>query len=438
MSSRETTRIGLFILLAASLLAATAHATNGMRMIGFGPVQSSMGGVSVGLPMDSAVVISNPAGMSALPGRVDFGASFFSPSVSYRATEIPLPTMFQGMLVERQGAQLSSDRGPSPVPAFGLIIPVNDRLRFGIGAYGVAGMGVDYAQNLYGGPTSSSYSQMRFAPAVSYKFSDLLSVGVSVNVMYAQMDFNAAQGFGQVAHLGGTAFGVGGTIGLYLQPHKMLSIGVAYETRSYFQAFRFNTPRHTMQNPATGASVTVPPGVDELNFDQPQAATLGFGFRPVPALHLGLDVQWLNWSGTNGLNQPGWSGANPDGSSKVGSMGWSLRWQDQVVMKLGAQYDINPMFSVRAGYNYGASPLNAGRAFENIAFPAIAEHHVTLGLGVNVGKHFVLNVGGTYSPEAKLTGSNPGNPLAQQGQGIASYETTMSQFSIELGLGYRF
>lgn len=153
---------------------------------------------------------------------------------------------------------------------------------------------------------------------------------------------------------------------------------------------------------------------------------------------LGLDVQWLNWSATNGLNQPGWASAAADRSSGTGAMGWSLRWQDQVVLKFGAQYALSPMFTIRAGCNYGAMPLRGDRAFENIAFLAIAEHHVTAGLGVNLGDKLVINLGATYAPEARLIGANAGNPLAQQGQGIASYETSMSQYSIELGIGYRF
>jgi hypothetical protein len=36
-----------------------------------------------------------------------------------------------------------------------------------------------------------------------------------------------------------------------------------------------------------------------------------------------------------------------------------------------------------------------------------------------------------YAPKAKLSGSNPG-------QGLASYETSMSQYSIDAGVSYRF
>ncbi len=83
-------RASLFISIIASVFIGTsAFATNGMRLIGFGPIQNSMGGVSVGLPLDAAAVLTNPAGMSTLPGRIDFGASYFKPSVEYKATEAP-------------------------------------------------------------------------------------------------------------------------------------------------------------------------------------------------------------------------------------------------------------------------------------------------------------------------------------------------------------
>ncbi len=78
-------------LLAAAVLlsAAPAAATNGMRMIGFGPVQDSMGGASVGAPLDSSTIVTNPAGMSALGMRVDAAGTYFKPTVKYTATDAP-------------------------------------------------------------------------------------------------------------------------------------------------------------------------------------------------------------------------------------------------------------------------------------------------------------------------------------------------------------
>src|SRR5919201_1166822 len=96
-------------------VAAPAHATNGMRMIGFGAPQVSMGGTSAALSLDAASVITNPAGIVDLGRRVDFGASYFNPSVSYQAQEVqPLP---QAGMAVASTSRFDSQRGASPVPA---------------------------------------------------------------------------------------------------------------------------------------------------------------------------------------------------------------------------------------------------------------------------------------------------------------------------------
>jgi long-chain fatty acid transport protein len=408
-------KTSLLIIIAMLFISANAFATNGMRMIGFGPVQNSMGGVSVGLPLDSATLLTNPAGMSILPGRIDFGASYFKPSVEYKATE---SAGMGGAVINNDGATINSDRAGSPVPAFGLIIPLNEKIKFGLGAYGTCGMGVDYARNLYSGVTYTSYSQMRFTPGLSYKINDMVSIGAAVNIMYATMEFNAASGFGQQPHMGAQSLGYGATIGVLVKPIDFLQIGLAYETKSYFQDFEFNTTA----------------GKDKLEFNQPQTATIGLGIKPIKDLLFGFDVQWIRWSETNGLNLPKYT------ANASSAMAWNLDWSDQFVYKVGVQYTVIPMIVLRAGYNYGKMPLNSDRAFENIAFPAVSEHHITAGIGINLTKQLTLNIGGMYSPQAKLSGSNPGSPMppTPTGQGISAYETSMSQYSIDMGIAYIF
>ena len=405
--------LGTVFMLAASI--APSYATNGMRMIGFGPVQRSMGGVSVGATLDAASVLTNPAGMSDMSARIDFGASYFVPTVKYKATEIGGLGPMTGAVINQNGVTFESDRAPSPVPAFGLVVPINDQIKFGLGAYGIAGMGVDYAQNLYSNITYSAYSQMRFAPGISYKLNDMISIGAVLNVMYATMEFDAgnpptASMNPQQPHMGASSFGYGATVGLKIKPINMVAIGLAYETKSTFQDFEFNTTA----------------GRESLEFNQPQSATIGFGIIPIEGLILAVDVQWIRWSETNGENMPEYS------EMQTNTIPWNLNWDDQIVYKIGIQYVVNSMFTVRAGYNYGKMPLDDTRAFENIAFPAIAEQHFTAGIGVRLAEKFVLNLGGMYSPEATLSGANAA------GQYIASYETKMSQYSFDMGIAYQF
>jgi long-chain fatty acid transport protein len=154
-------------------------------------------------------------------------------------------------------------------------------------------------------------------------------------------------------------------------------------------------------------------------------ATIGIGIKPVKDLLIGFDIEWINWSETNGQNLPKYT------TNSSSAMPWNLNWNDQFVYKLGVQYTVNPTVVLRAGYNYGKMPLDSNRAFENIAFPAVSEHHFTAGMGINFNKQFTLNIGGMYSPSAKIDGSN-------MTQGISSYDTEMSQYSLDMGVTYTF
>jgi Long-chain fatty acid transport protein len=412
-----------------ALFLSPAYATNGMRLIGFGPVQRSMGGIGVGTTLDAASVLTNPAGMSDISQRLDFGATYFSPSVNYNATGVNIPAGAMGNVypiksVKSDGVTIHTDRGASPVPAFGLIVDITDDLKFGLGAYGISGMGVDYKENLYYGTLYTSYSQMRFAPGLSYRIMKGLSVGATLNVMYATMEFDAASGFGQVNHMGASSFGIGATFGAKYTLFDMISFGAAFEMMSFFKEFQFNVNSNTIINPMDGSRTSFPSGVDKLKFNQPSVATIGISAKPIEGLTVGVDFELILWSETNGLNKPKYTQSQPY------TQPWNMNWTNQFVLKVGAEYRIIPMLAVRAGYNWGKMPLDPSRAFENIAFPAVAEHHITLGVGVKLGEKFEINIGGMFSPRAEISGSNP------QNQYIVSYKTGMTQYSLELGLSY--
>jgi long-chain fatty acid transport protein len=421
------------VLLAATLCvlaARPAGATNGMRMTGFGPVQNSMGGVGVGATLDAASIVTNPAGMAELGGRIDFGATYFKPSPEYKATGLSGEGIPPGLFIQTDGKTIATDRGASPVPVFGIAVPLDRHWNVGLGAYGVAGMGVDYAPNLYGGTTFTSYSQMRFTPAVAYKLNDMVSFGATINVMWATMEWNVAGGVGQAPHTTAQSFGVGATLGVKVTPIKELTLGAAYETRSFFADFSFGVA----QRPNPFGGDPLPGGVDKMAFDQPQVVTLGAAAHPLDMLIIAADVEWINWAQTNGENLPTFN------QNQSMAQPWNLNWSNQLVLKLGVEVEALPELRIRAGYNFGKMPLDSSRAFENIAFPAVSEHHIMGGVGVSVTDKLGINVGFMFAPAATLTGSNaaPPPPLGGTGQGIVSYETKMSQWAIDAGLAYKF
>jgi len=84
-----------------------------------------------------------------------------------------------------------------------------------------------------------------------------------------------ASAFGQQPHMAGSAFGIGATLGAKITPMKILTIGLAYETKSFFQDFAYNTPN----------------GVDKLTFNQPGVLTGGVAVRPIEMLLIAADVE---------------------------------------------------------------------------------------------------------------------------------------------------
>jgi len=382
-----------FILSILMLLAVSnAFATNGMRMIGFGPVQDSMGGASTGVNLDAASVLTNPAGIQSLGSRVDFGASYFSPDV----------TLNMG------GTEFKSDKKASPVPAFGMVVPLNTDLTFGLGAYGVSGMGVDYNLGVMGNLLYTNYSNMRFAPGLSYKINNMISVGATINIMYATMEYSMDGGGPgpQIVDMAASSFGYGATVGVTVKPVEMVTIGLVYETTSRFQDFKFN------QYMSSGGM-----SENSLKFNQPMNATLGLGLKPITGLVLAFDVQWIRWSETNGDNLPKYTGGT-----------FNMQWSDQIVYKFGLQYEVIPMLKIRAGINYGKMPLseaNSTALQANMFFPAVSEWHYTAGAGIKLTDKLAIDLGYMYSPEAKVKTANNG-------------EAKMTQFAVDMGIAYNF
>ena len=291
--------------------AGRAEATDGTRLTGFGPVQDSMGGVGVGATLDAACMISNPAGLADLGARVDGAISWLQTSASYRATESQLPSGFTGAVVGHPNATLDSNKGGSPLPFLAVVIPVLPKMKIGVGIAGISGAGVDYPANLYAGPTTTSYLEARLTPSVAYRINDIIAFGLTLNAMLAQMKYDVAAGLGQRPHDTSTSLGLGATIGLKIAPMKALSIGLAYESKSWFQDFSFGIPAHAGVDSATfQPTPTIPAGTDKLSFDQPQMVTLGLAASPISPLLIAADVEWINWAATYGRNLPAYS-SNP-------------------------------------------------------------------------------------------------------------------------------
>lgn len=410
MKLKKLFYLSVVTLLAAAGWSSLTYAANTTKLIGCGPIQRAMGGTSVGLPLDAGVTITNPAGISEVGRRIDLGVTYITAKVTYRAAS-------NAGLVTENNKSITSDTPPFILPAFGIVLPINDQFTFGLGTYAVCGIGTDYESNLYNNITYVKYTFLKFAPAITYSFEDKFSVGIAPNIGYATLGYEAGLTT-QQSHRDDAAFGFGFTVGALIKPVGLLSLdlpedfvtlGVAYESKQRFPDFEYNTAL----------------GKDKLELDQPQSFAAGIGLRPTEKLRLAFDISWIDWPQVIGKDMPVYTKNSSNASL------WNVDWDDQVIYKFGIEYDLIEKIKLRAGYNYGKNPLNSARAFENIAFPTIGEHHITGGIGIDVTEALSVHFGFMYAPKVSLDMSNTA-------QFINSANIEVYQYSIDTGISYKF
>ena len=410
------------ILTALSLfLAPAAMATNGSNLIGVGPMSRSMGGVGVAAPQDAiGAIFSNPAAASFAPfapgSQADFAGTYFKPTVKGEAT---VPT---GVASPPQvtGSD-TSDMNPSTIPAIGISSPLSEKWRFGVGAYGVSGMGVSYkesdlpfSENIY-----TKLEVMNFAPSVAYMITPEFSLGANFLVSYQNLDLGhgADHGYSSGIQLGGLY-----QLGLLkLGASYTYSQGVKHEKVAYLDYTDYN-PDGTVNGSAQ---------LDDLELQSPQVVALGVAMEPSAAWLVELDTKWINWSGAKGYED--------------------FDWEDQWTIGIGAQFNLTQAFSLRAGYNYGKNPVKKHDGFNPmdttnvqghdvsnmqyealriIGFPAFVEHHLSLGLGYKFSNNMALNLSYVHAFENTLEETSAGNAV--------SYESSLKEDTITLGLSWVF
>ena len=420
---RKLLTVLLAIMLVATLSPAVL-ATNGTELIGIGPTSRSMGGVGIAAPQDAiSAVFSNPAAMCFGPycpsSQFDFAGTIFMPEPKAEIT------------ASGQTYKANARDQNYAIPAIGFSVPIggpDTRWRFGLSAYGISGLGVDYRdtnldQPNYFGPgaplaagTYTNYQLMKFAPTIAYQVLPNLSVGTSFQVNYSTLDL----GDGGVA-----AYSYGVKLGAIYKPLDQLSLGLVYtspQKATYNHVYDFNG-NGRRQN---------------LTLEQPQEVGLGVAYEFLkPRVLLETNVKWINWSDAKGYDD--------------------FDWNDQWVFAVGGQWEAIDHVFFRVGYNYAKNPVDdhdgwngtfgadfvgvQGKSlpryyyetFRVVGFPAIVEQHIAAGVGYELGENLVLNLSYMHAFENKLSE----NGTALDGSS-AKVESKLAEDSLSFAFTWRF
>ncbi len=405
--------------LGISLLAATMlHATNGDNLIGVGTQSRAMGGVGVGMGVGTDSVFRNPAWIADTKGfNASFGATAFMPDVKAKVGPFPMAG---------NGQEGTSNADFSIIPSVSHSDHITEDLAYGVGMFGVSGMGADYRNDdpnkgLANMRTSLQY--MRFVPSISYKV-DNWRLGAGLSVAYGALNMSAltpnnpmdpTQGYAQRGGGVSEDYGVGAQVGVGYHVMPGLTLGAYYQTQintKYEDVFDFNND-----------------GVyDDLKLSQPAEAGIGIGYSDsCYGYTIALDYRKIFWSNADGYD--------------------AFQWDDQDVIALGGSYKVSQDLILRAGYNYAKSPLSdktfkpatvSGVPFQafNIAyfntlgFPAYSESHITAGLSYELSKTTGFDLAYVYAP--KVTESQAATSMTP------ALEASNEQNSVSATLRFKF
>lgn len=387
----------------------TAFATNGDNLIGYGAISSSMGGAGVALPMGPEGILKNPAlTHSEKEFEFVFAGTYFTPTVSANVAGTP---------------ELSSAANAFMIPSIGLSSRINDQLSFGLGAYGVSGLGVDYRSTAVTSglsKMSTSLSLLKIAPALSYQ-NENLRVGGSLAMMYGTLAISYDR-TPNTTNIGNESPGKSEDLGYGYD------LGIAYLWNDFtfganYQSKIAMTYDYQLKEAAADFGISNELNSDELT--QPEEIALGVSYK-YSALTMTLDYRMINWSKASGYKEFG--------------------WDDQTVYALGGAYQLTDETILRAGYNFSPAHVLGERAIKNsttgtrnpvnffnlIGFPATTKSHYTLGVTQSLSKTFNLDAAYVYSPQEKDTTTFNG------GAGDMNYESRHSESSVTVAGRWNF
>jgi long-chain fatty acid transport protein len=158
----------------------------------------------------------------------------------------------------------------------------------------------------------------------------------------------------------------------------------------------------------------------------------GFAYMPARGLTLAADAKWINWS--DAVKRPVLKLSSPDSAGVPANIEvpFAMNWDDQWVFAIGVEYAINPVHTVRVGYNYGKSPVPDD--FVNPLFPAIVEQHATLGYAATMGR-WIFDLAYEHAFEKSQTNLNATPAENPFGPGL---EVSHSQNTITASATYRY
>lgn len=439
-----------------------AFATNGMNMEGYGAVATAMGGTSMAYDNGAGAMMNNPAtlGLMGQGSALGVALGFLGPDVN---SSVPAA----GMKAESGGDAYY-------MPALGYLMK-SGKFTFGAGVYSQGGMGTEYSASSFlaagtGDKVRSEVGVGRLIFPLAYNVNDSLTIGGSVDWVWATMDIKMAAGlldfqamgtsmtpnlaammggmppgavfridFSDGSDFSGEAFGSGfaGKLGMVYKITPALTVGAAYHTETDLGDMETDSGGAKFSIFNAGPTMSFKGKIKIHDFQWPETYGLGVAFQATDRLTLAADYKRLNWSKVMKDFNMTYSSSNlGTGTTESADFKISQNWDDQDIFMLGASYRVTDALTLRAGANIADNPIPDNRVHP--LFPAIVENHYTFGVGYMIGKQSGIDFALVYAPEVTVTGTQATGAMGSGVGGNQGVKISHSQLNWQLQYGMRF
>lgn len=419
--------------------------------------QLGMGHVGVALKLGSESMLFNPAGMAYMQHRFDIslGTTAIASKIKYTRSDYSAHT-----------------DNPIGTPLFGYIgyKPVGN-LAVGISIVNPVGNSLKWPDNWAGSTLIEDISLKGFTvqPTISYKFSDAVSAGAGLMIDFGNVNLSRALiPVGGLAPVGGmlpsakplideyaehvpvsatlkgnASASVGVNIGVLVNVSPKVSIGASYRSRVNLKVkkgnakLNYSSPEikdliHKVNELQPGA-IPIPPlesGTFEASLPAPHNINVGVAWKPIEDLTLSAELQFIGWQAYDTLiiqfDQNVLNGYSIDAPKN---------YKNTVIYRIGGQYRISDLATVRLGAYYDTTPVRDN--LYNPETPGSNKLAITAGASLSPCKFMSVDIALAYLNGAQKYGSYP-NPSASDPKAVFDGYYKARAWMPSAGLSFRF
>lgn len=392
-----TRRVIKLIVICTMVLSAVSAQAAGFGIYEYSARANALGNSVMAGKADPSSIAVNPAQVTQLEGtQLAVGATGIYPSATVK--------------IDSPAEDAGSYDGKSSVwtmPHLYVTHALTDELYLGVGTFARFGLGTKFDEEWAGASDVHDVRIRSFSinPVIGYKVTKNFSVAAGPEIMWFDFLLKKKTGHPRVpgyldTEMSGDSWGAGFTLGARYQFNDWLSAGASYrsEVRQDVEGdITMDAGSMRLLDTSASGKITLP-----------QQIGIGINVKPIDKLSVEVGATWIGWSSYSELC------VKFDGGPFEKKSDYKDTWR----YNIGAEYNINDNWDVRASYVYDNSPLNS----DSLSYMVPASDRQLFGVGagwhdnswsVDVSYTYLLMAERSFSVHAA---KSTGMPYTQSGE----------------------